>query len=92
MHENFRLTKRDTWIARIWQILGDLDDSSHLANTGRFGRSYQHNSSRTFGASRNGTSNKKCEVPVIRSRTETKLRGVQNNEVRTSSGAARICL
>ena len=27
MHENFRLTKRDTWIARIWQILGDLDEA-----------------------------------------------------------------
>ena len=26
MHENFRLTKRDTCIARIWQILGDLDE------------------------------------------------------------------
>ena len=27
MHENIRLTKRDTWIARIWQILGDLDEA-----------------------------------------------------------------
>ena len=27
MHENFRLTKRDTWIARIWQILGNLDEA-----------------------------------------------------------------
>jgi len=27
MHENFRLTKRDTWIARIWQMLGDLDEA-----------------------------------------------------------------
>jgi len=27
MHENMRLTKRDTWIARIWQILGDLDEA-----------------------------------------------------------------
>ena len=26
MHENFRLTKRNTWIAHIWQILGDLDE------------------------------------------------------------------
>ena len=27
MHENIRLTKRDTWIARIWQIPGDLDEA-----------------------------------------------------------------
>ena len=27
MHENMRLTKRDTWIARIWQILGNLDEA-----------------------------------------------------------------
>ena len=27
MHENSRLTKRDTWIARIWQMLGDLDEA-----------------------------------------------------------------
>ena len=27
MHENIRLTKRDTWIARIWQILGNLDEA-----------------------------------------------------------------
>ena len=27
MHENFRLTKRDTWIARIWQILDNLDEA-----------------------------------------------------------------
>jgi len=27
MCENFRLTKRDTWIARIWQIVGDLDEA-----------------------------------------------------------------
>ena len=27
MHENIRLTKRDTWIARIWQMLGDLDEA-----------------------------------------------------------------
>ena len=27
MHENIRLTKRDTWIARIWQIVGDLDEA-----------------------------------------------------------------
>ena len=27
MHENFRSTKRDTWIARLWQILGDLDEA-----------------------------------------------------------------
>ena len=27
MHENIRLTKWDTWIARIWQILGDLDEA-----------------------------------------------------------------
>ena len=27
MHENIRLTKRDTWIARIWQVLGDLDEA-----------------------------------------------------------------
>ena len=26
-HENIRLTKPDTWIARIWQILGDLDEA-----------------------------------------------------------------
>jgi ribosomal protein L20 len=30
IHENFRLTKLNTWIARIWQIPDD------------FGRSYQH--------------------------------------------------
>ena len=27
MHENIRLTKRDTWIARVWQMLGDLDEA-----------------------------------------------------------------
>ena len=27
MHENIRLTKRDTWIARIWQILCDLAEA-----------------------------------------------------------------
>ena len=27
MHENIRLTKRDGWIARIWQMLGDLDEA-----------------------------------------------------------------
>ena len=27
MHENIRSTKRDTWIARIWQVLGDLDEA-----------------------------------------------------------------
>ena len=27
MHENFRLTKRDTGIARIWQMLGDLGEA-----------------------------------------------------------------
>ena len=27
MHENMRLTKRDTWIARIWQMLGDLNEA-----------------------------------------------------------------
>jgi hypothetical protein len=27
MHENIQLTKRDTWIARIWQMLGDLDEA-----------------------------------------------------------------
>ena len=27
MRENIRLTKRDTWIARIWQMLGDLDEA-----------------------------------------------------------------
>ena len=27
MHENIRLTKRDSWIARIWQMLGDLDEA-----------------------------------------------------------------
>ena len=27
MHENIRLTKRDGWIARIWQMLGDLDET-----------------------------------------------------------------
>ena len=27
MHENIRLTKRDTRIARIWQILGVLDEA-----------------------------------------------------------------
>ena len=27
MHENIRLTKRDTWIARIWQMLGDLNEA-----------------------------------------------------------------
>src|SRR5215831_17680776 len=64
-------------------------DSSHLANIGRFGRSYQHKSPRTFGASHSGTRTKSVG---IRSRTETKLRGVQNNEVRTSSGAACIYL
>ena len=77
MHENTRLTKRDGWIARIWQMLGDLDEAISA-------------SLRTSGASRKWHSNKKCGV--IRSRTETKLRGVQNNEVRTSSGAARIYL
>ena len=27
MHEDFRSTKRDTWIARIWQMRGDLDEA-----------------------------------------------------------------
>ena len=27
MRENIRLTKRDTWIARIWQMLGDLNEA-----------------------------------------------------------------
>ena len=27
MHENIRLTKRDTWIALIWQMLGNLDEA-----------------------------------------------------------------
>jgi hypothetical protein len=27
MHENIRSTKRDTWIARLWQILGNLDEA-----------------------------------------------------------------
>ena len=27
MHENSRLTKRDTWIASIWQMLSDLDEA-----------------------------------------------------------------
>ena len=27
MHENIRLTKRDGWIARIWQMLGDLGEA-----------------------------------------------------------------
>ena len=27
MHENIRLTNRGGWIARIWQMLGDLDET-----------------------------------------------------------------
>jgi hypothetical protein len=27
MNENIRLTKRETWIARIWQALGDFDEA-----------------------------------------------------------------
>ena len=27
MHENIRLTKRDGWIASIWQMLGELDEA-----------------------------------------------------------------
>src|SRR5262249_46267973 len=61
-------------------------DSSHLANAGRFGRSYQRKSSRTSGASRKWHSNKKCEAPVIRSRTEPK------SAERTFFSAARIYL
>ena len=33
MHENIRLTKRDTWMARIWQMLGDLDEAITRAET-----------------------------------------------------------
>ena len=79
MHENIRLTKRDSWIARIWQMLGDLDEAISA-------------SLRTSGASRKWHSNKKCEAPVIRSRTENEIRRVQNNEVRTFFSAARIYL
>jgi len=27
MHESIRLTKRDGWIASIWQMLSDLDET-----------------------------------------------------------------
>ena len=27
MHENIRLTKRDVWIASIWQMQSDLDEA-----------------------------------------------------------------
>ena len=32
MHENIQLTKQDTWIARFWQILGDLDEEAISAS------------------------------------------------------------
>ena len=79
MHENIRLTKRDTWIARIWQILGDLDEAITASPL-------EHLERRVVALEQ------KCGAPVIHSRTETKIRRVQNNEMRTSFGAARIYL
>jgi len=75
MHENIRLTKRDGWIAGIWQMLSDLDETISTSPL-----EYER---------RVVALDKKCGAPVIRSRTETKIRRIQNNEVTTSSGAAR---
>ena len=61
MHENTRLTKRDTWIARIWQLLGDLGEA---ISTGPL----EHLERRLEALEQ------KLRAPVIRSRTKTKIR------------------
>src|SRR5215831_12947137 len=79
MHENIRLTKRDGWIASIWQMQSDLDEAISTSPL-------EHLERRVVALEQ------KCGAPVIHSRTETKIRQVQNNEMRTSFGAARIYL
>src|SRR5262249_51195610 len=78
MHENIRSTKRDIWIARIWQIPAIWTKLSAQVLSNIWSVASWH-------------SNKKCGAPVIHL-TETKIRRVQDNEVRTCSGAARIYL
>jgi len=77
MHENIRLTKRDTWIARIWQILGDLDEA--ICTT-----PLEHLERRVAALEQ------KVRGDPLANRNQN--RRVQNNEVRMSSGAARIYL
>ena len=77
MHENIRLTKRDTWIARIWQILGDLDEVTSTSPL-------EHLERRVVALEQ--------KVRAVIHLTETKIRRVQENEARTCSGAARIYL
>jgi hypothetical protein len=61
MHENIRLTKQDTW------------NGSHLANAGR----NEAISTSPLEHLERWHSNKKCGTPVIRSRTEAKIRNRQ---------------
>ena len=79
MHENIRLTKRDGWIASIWQMLSDLDEAISASPL-------EHLERRVVALEQ------KCWAPVFRSRTETKIRRAQNNEKRMSCGGARIYL
>ena len=38
MHESIRLTKRDGWIASIWQMLSDLDEAISTGPLGHLER------------------------------------------------------
>ena len=38
MHQNIRLTKRDGWIASIWQMLSDLDEAISTSPLGHLER------------------------------------------------------
>ena len=80
MPENIRLTKRDTWIARIWQILGDLDAAISASPLEHLERRVVALEQKALGSS-----------DSLPNRNQNPRR-VQNNEMRTSSGAARIYL